>query len=529
MNPEGLRHLFQDAGVELARRSLSRFIRDGWHQIEPATPLVHGWYVDAIAEHLEALTKGDIRKLLINVPPRHSKSSLVSVLWLPWVWLTKPATRWLFSSYALSLSLRDSVRTRRLIESPWYQSLVGGEFGIVGDQNTKAEFANEHTGYRIATSTDAGTTGKGGEFLVFDDPHNVNEAESELVRAGVLTWYDQVWSTRANDPRTVKECGIMQRVHEKDLAGHVLEHGGWTHLKLPAEFTGIKCSTSIGWSDPRVVSGELLDPVRFPREELDKLKVKLGPYGTSGQLQQEPSPAEGAIFKRAWIRHYERHEDFLVCDAEVRFRPQDCVRFATVDPAISQKDEADWFIMAAWAVFPAVRGVYVALLDLLRSRVEGPDVLAHLQSWHVRHRFSMIGVETVGYQLAIFQAARRKGLPVREISNKADAIYRVDRDKVARAYGATPLMADARFFIPKAAPWLADYINEMVRFPLGEHDDMVDATAYAVAIADRFGGTALPPPRERVEVRHLDDGINRMNAEEDAKSDPYDGYNLIWN
>ena len=370
MNPEGLRHLFQDAGVELARRSLSRFIRDGWHQIEPATPLVHGWYVDAIAEHLEALTKGDIRKLLINVPPRHSKSSLVSVLWLPWVWLTKPATRWLFSSYALSLSLRDSVRTRRLIESPWYQSLVGGEFGIVGDQNTKAEFANEHTGYRIATSTDAGTTGKGGEFLVFDDPHNVNEAESELVRAGVLTWYDQVWSTRANDPRTVKECGIMQRVHEKDLAGHVLEHGGWTHLKLPAEFTGIKCSTSIGWSDPRVVSGELLDPVRFPREELDKLKVKLGPYGTSGQLQQEPSPAEGAIFKRAWIRHYERHEDFLVCDAEVRFRPQDCVRFATVDPAISQKDEADWFIMAAWAVFPAVRGVYVALLDLLRHAAD---------------------------------------------------------------------------------------------------------------------------------------------------------------
>ena len=520
--------LARAARKELATRSLSDFIKQAWPKIEPSTPMVHGWYVDAISEHLEALTRGAIRKLVINIPPRHSKSTLVSVMWMPWVWITDPASRWMFASYALNLSIRDSVRTRRLLESPWYKENWGNAFNLGGDQNTKTEFMNDKQGYRVATSVDAGVTGKGGEYLVVDDPHSVREAESDLVREGVLSWYDQVWSTRANDPRTVKQCIIMQRVHEKDLAGHVLSQGGWTHLKLPAEYTGVKCATGIGWSDPREKAGDLLDPVRFPKEEVESLKRILGPYGASGQLQQEPSPAEGAIIKREWIKHYKRDGETLVCDQDVRFRPQDYIRFATVDPAISQKDEADYFVMGAWCVFPSARGPYVAMLDLLRDRIEGPDVLMHLKDWHRRFRFSMIGIETIGYQLAIFQQAAREGLPVREISNKVDALYRIDRDKSARAYGATPLMADARFFVPEHASWLGEYINELVRFPKSEHDDQVDVTSAAIAIAGTLQTGTLTIPREQLRVS-VDDGINRMSQDDrPVKEDAWAGYRLMW-
>lgn len=515
--------LVSAARKELATRSLSEFIRQAWPNIEPSTPMVHGWYVDAIAEHLEALTRGDLRKLVINIPPRHSKSTLVSVMWMPWVWISQPESRWMFASYALNLSIRDSVRTRRLLESPWYKDNWGNKFNLGGDQNTKTEFMNDKQGYRVATSVDAGVTGKGGEYLVIDDPHSVREAESELVREGVLSWYDQVWSTRANDPRTVKQCLIMQRTHEKDLAGHVLSQGGWTHLKLPAEFTGMRCSTSIGWEDPRRELGELLDPVRFPKSEIENLKKILGPYGGSGQLQQEPSPAEGAIIKREWIKHYIRDGEFIVCDPDVRFRPQDYIRFATVDPAISQKDEADYFVMAAWCVFPSTRGPYVALLDLLRDRIEGPDVLHHMKEWHKRFRFSIIGVETIGYQLSIFQQANREGLPVREISNKIDALYRIDRDKSARAYGATPLMADARFFVPQHASWLGDYINELVRFPKSEHDDQVDVTSAGVAIGMTFKGGVLTMEREP-RIVSTDDGINNLAEDDRRKPNPLEGY-----
>ena len=125
---------------ELAKRSLREFVRQAWHVIEPLTPFVRGWHIDAIIEHLEAVTRGQIRQLLINVPPRHMKSLLVSVFWPAWEWILHPERRWLYASYAASLSIRDSIKCRTLIESRWYQSFWGHLFKLRGDQNTKTRF-----------------------------------------------------------------------------------------------------------------------------------------------------------------------------------------------------------------------------------------------------------------------------------------------------------------------------------------------------------------------------------------------------
>ena len=244
---------------EFARRSLREFVRQAWAVVEPATEYVPGWHLDGIVDHLEAVTRGQIRNLLINMPPRHMKSLAVAVFWPCWEWIDHPERRWLFASYAAALSIRDSLKCRRLIESSWYQANWGERFRLTSDQNTKGRFENDKSGYRLATSVAGAATGEGGDRIVVDDPHNVNEAESDTVRHSVLDWWDLVMTTRLNDPKTGARVIVMQRVHDDDLSGHVLAQGGYEHLCLPAEYEeGHSIITSIGWSDPRTVAGELL-------------------------------------------------------------------------------------------------------------------------------------------------------------------------------------------------------------------------------------------------------------------------------
>src|SRR5712692_11933357 len=195
-------NLIPEIDKELATRSLLEFIEQAWPVLQPATPFVPSWHIDALCEHLEAITFGHIRNLLINIPPRHMKSLAVSVFWPCWEWIRWPERRWLFSSYAETLSIRDSVQCRRLIQSPWYRQNWGDRFTLTSDQNEKRRFENNRSGYRIASSVGGSNTGEGGDRVVVDDPHNVNDAESDPVRQAALTWWDTVMSTRLNDPKT---------------------------------------------------------------------------------------------------------------------------------------------------------------------------------------------------------------------------------------------------------------------------------------------------------------------------------------
>jgi len=253
---------------EWCERRLSNFVRHAWHVLEPATPYVHGWHIDLICDHLEAITRGKLRNLVINIPPRHMKSLLVSVLWPAWAWTRRPEMRWLFASYAQSLATRDSLKMRRLVLSPWYQRLWGGEFALTSDQNAKVRFENDRTGYRLATSVGAIATGEGGDVVAVDDPHSASQARSEAERENALIWWDETMSTRLNDPRRGAKVIVMQRLHECDLSGHVLAQGGYEHLCLPAEYEPERsCVTSVG-SDPREEPGEPIWPERMGIEDL---------------------------------------------------------------------------------------------------------------------------------------------------------------------------------------------------------------------------------------------------------------------
>jgi hypothetical protein len=291
--------------AEKARRSLHEFVMQAWKVLEPQTPFVDGIHVRAICEHLQALTEGRLRHLIINVPPGHAKSLLTAVFWPAWTWIDHPESRWLFSSYREPLATRDSVKCRRLIESDWYQQRWADRYQLSGVQNEKDHFANDRTGYRVVVPMTGGT-GERGDYVVVDDPHSVDQAQSDAERTGAVEWWNGSMSTRQNDFATGHKVVIQQRLHEADLTGDLLIRGGYEMLCLPAEFEpDRRCSTSIGWTDPRTELGQLLWPEKVTQADLESLKTTLGSYRYAGQYQQRPSPEGGGMLKKHWWRYWQ--------------------------------------------------------------------------------------------------------------------------------------------------------------------------------------------------------------------------------
>ncbi len=486
--------------METLETSLIEFLRAGWRYIDPS-PYVHGWHLEAIAEHLEAVTRGEIRRLIINVPPRTSKSSCVSVAWPAWTWaqstpgpLSGPQTQFLFASYAQSLALRDSVKTRRLIESPWYQRYWGDRYRLTGDQNTKIRFENDQGGYRLATSVEGALTGEGGSVLVIDDPHNAVEMESETVRETTLRWWDESFSTRLNDPRTGAYVVIMQRLHEEDLTGHILstQSSEWVHLCLPMRYDSSRhCTTVIGFSDPRSHDGELLCPERFGEAEVRDLEARLGPFATAGQLQQSPEPRGGGIFKRDWWQDWEPPDGkFPVMEYVV----------ASLDPAYTQKEENDPSGFTIWGIWRDQDGhARIMLMHAWRKRLElhGPYVErlpGEIERDYLRRAQPEWGlVEWVAHSCRRFKVdkllieAKASGISVAQEIRRLyrDELWGVElvdpkgQDKVARAYSVQHLFSEGLIYAP-IREWAEMVIDEMASFPKASHDDLTDSATQAL-------------------------------------------------
>ena len=223
----------------------------------------------------EAVTLGQIQNLLINIPPRHLKSLLVSVFWPCWEWgpMRRPDLRYINSSYASNLSIRDNVKSRTLIQSGWFQAQWGSVFRLRDDQNVKVKFENYQGGFRLASYVGGGT-GEGGDRLICDDPNNVTDVESDTIRNTCNEWWDLQMYNRITNVKTAARVMIMQRTHQADLSGHVLETGGWTHLKLPTRFEPSKRCTVLyaegtkTWTDPRKTAGELLNPALWDEDAI---------------------------------------------------------------------------------------------------------------------------------------------------------------------------------------------------------------------------------------------------------------------
>src|SRR5260370_14548311 len=284
----------------LARKSLHEFVRQGWAEVE-AAPFVDNWHIGAVCEHLQAVSAGQIPKLLISLPRSMGKSLLTCVFWPAWEWAQDPTVRWLFASYDQRLTIRDAVRCRTLLHRPWYQARCRRPFRLTGDQNQKSYYETDPGGYRLATSVGGHGSGEHPDRIVCDDPHNVQQAESPVERQAVLDWWDLTMSTRGVS-RHARRVVIMQRLHHEDLSGHVLGEGDWVHLCLPMRYERERVlMTPLGWTDPRTEDGALLCPEQFSAAAVAQLEKSLGAYGAAGQLQQRPTPREGGMFKAGFF------------------------------------------------------------------------------------------------------------------------------------------------------------------------------------------------------------------------------------
>ncbi len=283
---------------ELYQRSLAEFAKASWHVLEPATKLEWGWALDAICEHLEAVSDGRIKRLLMNVPPGSMKSLLTGVIWPAWEWVKRPEIRFLSTAHKQDLAVRDNMKCRRLIESEWYQSFW--PVSLTSDQNAKTKFENASTGFREAMAFTS-MTGSRGDRVIIDDPHSVDDANSQIKLKAAITTFKEALPSRVNNKHSAIVI-IMQRLHESDISAIALEQG-YEHLCIPMRFeTDRACSTNIGWTDPRTVEGELMFPQRFPEAVVDRDERAMGSYAVAGQFQQRPVAREGAMFKRAWFQ-----------------------------------------------------------------------------------------------------------------------------------------------------------------------------------------------------------------------------------
>lgn len=476
--PPGLLPSLGELELELSRRacerSLLEFVRQAWHVVEPGTDFVEGWHIEAICLHLEAVSRGEIRDLLINMPPRHMKSLLVAVFWPCWEWTRRPETRFLFSSYAQKLSTRDSLKCRRILESPWYQERWGERFALTSDQNEKMRFENNRTGYRIATSVGGTTTGEGGDIIVCDDPHNVQEADSDALRESACEWWFQAMSTRRNDPKTGRRVVVMQRVHEDDLSGQILDRGGYEHLCLPARFEPERaCETGLGWCDPRTEDGELLWPEQCPEEELAKLERELGSAGAAGQMQQRPSPKGGLLIRESWWRFYGHGDPAglypFETPRELHDRADEVLQ--SWDCTFKDLKDSDWVVGTIWARI----GAHKFLLAEYRGRWDLPATIAAIYrataDWE---RATLKLIEDKANGPAVMQTLRGQVTGLVPVEPQGG--------KIARVNAVSPQIEAGDVFLPhpRHAPWVGAYIDEHSRFPLGKHDDRVDSTSQAL-------------------------------------------------
>lgn len=474
--------LIQELDRELASRRLRNFAEQAWPILEPSTRFIPGWHLDAISEHLQAVTAGQIRNLLINIPPRHMKSLSVAVFWPAWEWTRNPESRWVFMSYAGKLSLRDSVKCRRLIQSRWYQENWGDKFQLTGDQNAKERFENNQTGYRLASSVGGLGTGEGGNRIVCDDPHSVSEAESDISRQGVLDWWDQTMSSRLDNPKTDTKVIVMQRVHEADLSGHVLAQGGYEHLCLPAEYEGSKRSTSIGWRDPRLKSGELLWPDRFGLSEVEALKRSMGSYAAAGQLQQRPAPAEGGILKRHWWRYWQplgmKLPPVMVRfpDGELRgiapvTLPEGLEEIQSWDCAFKDLRTSDYVAGGVWGRRIADK----FLLTQVRERMDCPATVKAVRD---------LSRDWPGTKAKLVEDKANGPAVIQMLQHEVAGLIAVNPEggKEARAQAVSPEIESGNVYLPHphVAPWVTAFIEECAAFPNGAHDDQVDQMTQAL-------------------------------------------------
>ncbi len=420
------------------------------------------WHIEAIRWQLERIRAGDNTRLIVTMPPRYLKSITISVAWVAWMLGREPSKKFICISYSADLAKKHANDCRAIMLTPWYQRAFPNT-RIPRGGGGEMDFRTTKGGGRMSTSVGGTLTGRGGDIIVIDDPIKPDEAMSETTRNSVLNWYSNTLLSRLNDKKTGAIILVMQRLHEEDLAGHLLEQGGCCHLSLPAIAENdeeIEISRNRTY---RRKPGEALHASREPVERLEELKRAMGSGLFSAQYQQAPVPAEGLYVKRNWLMRYD----------VVPENQQGDVIVQSWDTASKDGALNDWSV----CVTALKRKQQVFVLDVFRDRLQFPDLRRKVLELARRFGANALLIEDAASGSQLIQQLREE----KPHDVPSPIAMKPEGDKVTRFSARTHRIEAGDLLLPKDAPWLAGFEREVLGFPNLKHDDQVDALVQLLA------------------------------------------------
>jgi predicted phage terminase large subunit-like protein len=493
-------------------RGLLAFIRYFWDVLEPETKLVEGWPMDTICQHLEAITLGKISRLLINIFPGAMKSLMTQVFWPAWEWgpMNMPHIRYVSFSYSSGLTNRDNVKFRTLVTSEKYRAMWGDKFEL--EKEGEIRLTNTKTGSKFASSVGGIGTGERGDRVILDDPHSVSQSESDIIRNDTIRWFRETMTSRLNDPERSAIIIIMQRVHQGDVSGVILENNfDYCHVMIPMRFeAGRGVKNVLGWTDPRVEDGELAWPARFPETAVDKLENEMGSWATTAQLQQRPFPRGGGIIQFNHWQPYSPENAAARFGMQWPMFPPMSFTVLAVDTAQTEKKQNDPSAAVLVGVCQdAINGRnQVMLMHAWTERLEFYELCTKVEDTCRKFRVHKVIIEDKASGLPLASELRRRSTVFqdrlahgkqehRERANFSVQTVRPEGDKVARAYAVQNLFEAGVIWAPCDEKglfkvWADRVMVECAELPKGRHDDLADAVVYALKFLRDIGIALMP-------------------------------------
>lgn len=444
------------------REDLLAFTIRAFATVSPGAAYRHNWHIEAITHALRNAGAGTGGRLIITQPPRSLKSICTSVAYVAWALGRDPSLEFICVSYSNELAAEFSRQFRLVVNAAWYRKVFPG---MRAAKETATEFVTSKGGGRYATSIDGSLTGFGADIIIIDDPHKAEEASSVRARQKVIYWYGGTLVSRLNDKEKGAIILVMQRLHEEDLAGHLLSGPSWEHLDLPAiaiEDQEIRIGEHAAEVHHRK-AGDILHPERESKETLEKIKADIGSLAYSAQYQQRPVPLEGNLVKIEWFRHY----DSLPEGAGQRRIVQ------SWDVASTTSARSNYSVCTTWAIC----GKDYYLIDLWRGRLEFPKLKRQVIRLQKLHGAGTVIIEKAGLGLQLIQ----------DLIEDSPASFprpigiMPDGNKVTRMEAQTAKMESGQVVLPKDAPWLGEFLHEIMAFPNSRFDDQVDSLSQFLA------------------------------------------------
>ena len=455
------------------REDLPSFIQRCFYTVAPGQTYLHNWHIEVLAWHLAQVYRGEIKRLIITLPPRHLKSICSSVAFPAWVLGHDPMHRIVTISHSADLAAKHARDCRLIMASPWYRRIFP-KARLDPKKNTELEFLTTRRGYRFSTSVGGPLTGRGGNLIIIDDSLKADEALSDPKREAVNEFFDTALYSRLDNKAEDRIVLIQQRLHVDDLVGHVLEQEDWVRVNIPA-ISDETQTYQVGPCEFHTrLPGDVLHPAREPFVVLDHIKERLGSYIFAAQYQQCPEPPGGNMIKREWLQFYK----------ELPPKSRHGRIIQSWDTASKAGELCDYSVCTTW--LEQENCFY--LIGVVRERFDYPDLKRRVVAEAGKHNANVVLIEDKSSGTNLIQDLRHEN-KVRPIAITPDA------DKITRMAAQSAKIEAGYVHLPEQAPWLADFMTEFLQFPYGRHDDQVDSVSQFLSWVTR--------PRSVPRIRRL--------------------------